>query len=100
MTATRDRCQPAVTGKPHTPPDNARSRSAMPRIAALLDALRQHRLLPLVMLALGAVTPFAFAPFHLWPVALVAIGLAAELLGGHRPGRPDCRPGNGQKTPP
>lgn len=87
MTATRDRCQPAVTGKPHTPPDNARSRSAMPRIAALLDALRQHRLLPLVMLALGAVTPFAFAPFHLWPVALVAIGLAAELLGGHRPGR-------------
>ena len=35
----------------------------MPRIAALFDTLRHDRLLPLLMAALGVLTPFAFAPF-------------------------------------
>lgn len=55
----------------------------MPRIAALLNALRHHRLLPLLMLALGALTTFAFSPFDFWPAALLTIGLAGELLHGH-----------------
>ncbi|MDF2446389.1 MAG: apolipoprotein N-acyltransferase [Moraxellaceae bacterium] len=55
----------------------------MPRIAALIEFLRHHRLLPLLMLALGVLTPFAFSPFDLWPLALVGIGLAGELLRGH-----------------
>lgn len=59
----------------------------MPRIASLLDTLRQHRLLPALMLLLGALTPFAFAPYGLWPVALLTIGLAGELLRGHTPRR-------------
>ncbi|MDP2227466.1 MAG: apolipoprotein N-acyltransferase [Moraxellaceae bacterium] len=59
----------------------------MPTLARLLDTLRKQRLLPLLMLALGAATPFAFAPFGLWPVALLTLGLAGELLRGHAPGR-------------
>lgn len=55
----------------------------MPRIAAFLDTLRTHRLLPLLMLLLGVLTPFAFSPFHCWPLALLTIGLAGELLRGH-----------------
>lgn len=39
------------------------------------------------MLGLGLLTPLAFAPFDLWPLALVAIGLAGELLRGHAPKR-------------
>lgn len=59
----------------------------MPSLARLLDTLRQHRLLPLLMMALGALTPLALAPFHAWPVALLTIGLAGELLRGHGPRR-------------
>jgi len=59
----------------------------MPRIATLLDTLRRHRLLPLLLLALGALTPFAFSPFDCWPLALFAIGLAGELLRAHGAGR-------------
>lgn len=59
----------------------------MPAIATLLEKIRSHRLLPLLMLALGALTPFCFAPFGLWPVALLTIGLAGELLRGHSAGR-------------
>lgn len=59
----------------------------MPAIALLLEKTRAHRFLPLLMLALGALTPFCFAPFGLWPVALVTIGLAGELLRGHSPRR-------------
>ncbi|MCD6061508.1 MAG: apolipoprotein N-acyltransferase [Moraxellaceae bacterium] len=55
----------------------------MPRLSALLDTLRRHRLLPLLMLALGALTPFAFSPFDFWPAALLTIGLAGELLRDH-----------------
>jgi apolipoprotein N-acyltransferase len=55
----------------------------MSRIATLLEALRTHRLLPLLMVVLGAVTPLSFAPFSYWPVALLTIGLAGELLHGH-----------------
>jgi apolipoprotein N-acyltransferase len=54
----------------------------MPLIATLLDRLRQHRLAPLFALVLGALTPFSLAPFHCWPVALITIGLFAELLPG------------------
>lgn len=39
------------------------------------------------MLALGVLVPFAFAPFDLWPLALLGIGLAGELLRGHSPRR-------------
>lgn len=55
----------------------------MPAIAALLEKLRTHRLLPLALLLLGLLTPFSLAPFGLWPVALLTIGLTAELLRGH-----------------
>lgn len=55
----------------------------MPIIARYLDTLRTHRLLPLLMVMLGALTPFALAPFHVWPLALLTIGLSAELLRGH-----------------
>lgn len=55
----------------------------MPRFAAQLDFLRHHRHLPLLMLLLGVLTPFAFAPYGYWPLALLAIGLAGELLRGH-----------------
>ncbi|MDQ8036086.1 MAG: apolipoprotein N-acyltransferase [Pedobacter sp.] len=55
----------------------------MPAIAALLEKLRTHRFLPLLMLLLGLATPFSFSPFGLWPVALLCTGLAAELLRGH-----------------
>ena len=55
----------------------------MPAIARLFDLLRQHRILPLVLVALGALTPFALAPFNAWPVVLVTIGLTGELLRGH-----------------
>ncbi|MGH8494221.1 MAG: apolipoprotein N-acyltransferase, partial [Moraxellaceae bacterium] len=55
----------------------------MPAIAALLEKVRTHRLLPLLMLLLGLATPFSFAPWSLWPVALLCTGLATELLRGH-----------------
>ena len=55
----------------------------MPIIARYLDRLRHHRWLPVLMLALGALTPFAFSPFDAWPVALLTTGLAGELLRGH-----------------
>jgi apolipoprotein N-acyltransferase len=55
----------------------------MHRIATFLDTLRSHRLLPLLMLALGVLTPFAFSPFNAWPLALLAIGATGELLRGH-----------------
>ncbi|MCC2637104.1 MAG: apolipoprotein N-acyltransferase [Moraxellaceae bacterium] len=55
----------------------------MRRFHALLEQLRAHRHLPLAMIALGVLTPFAFSPFDLWPLALVSIGLAGELLRGH-----------------
>lgn len=57
----------------------------MSAIAALIKKTRQHRLLPLLMLALGAFTPLSFAPFSYWPLALLCIGLAGELLRGHTP---------------
>ncbi|MDI1302258.1 MAG: apolipoprotein N-acyltransferase [bacterium] len=59
----------------------------MPAINSFLEKIRSHRLLPLLMLALGALTPLCFAPFGLWPVALFTIGLAGELLRGHSPAR-------------
>ncbi len=59
----------------------------MPSLARLLDALRQHRLLPLMLMGLGALTPLALAPFHAWPVALLTIGLAGGLLREHTPAR-------------
>lgn len=59
----------------------------MPAIASLLDRLRHHRLLPLLMLALGALTPFSFAPYGCWPVALFTLGLSLELLRDHAPKR-------------
>lgn len=59
----------------------------MPRFPDLLDQLRAHRQLPFALAALGVLTPFAFSPFDLWPLALVAIGLAGELLRGHSPRR-------------
>lgn len=55
----------------------------MSAIAALLEQLRHHRLLPLLMLALGALTPLSLAPFGLWPLALITLGLSMELLSGH-----------------
>ncbi|HEX4870013.1 MAG TPA: apolipoprotein N-acyltransferase [Moraxellaceae bacterium] len=55
----------------------------MPRFHDLLEQLRRHPQLPWAMLALGVLTPFAFSPFDLWPLALVGIGLAGELLRGH-----------------
>ncbi len=55
----------------------------MPAIAVLLEKLRTHKFLPLLMLLLGLATPFSFSPFGLWPVALLCTGLAAELLRGH-----------------
>lgn len=55
----------------------------MPTIARFLDLLRTHRFLPLLMMALGALTPFAFSPFDVWVVAIVTTGLAGELLRGH-----------------
>lgn len=55
----------------------------MPAIARLFDSLRQHRWLPVLLLVLGALTPFALAPYNAWPVALVTIGLTGELLRGH-----------------
>lgn len=55
----------------------------MPAIATLLETLRQHKLLPLFMMLTGALTPLAFAPYGLWPVALLTLGLAGELLRGH-----------------
>lgn len=57
----------------------------MPLIARFFEALRQHRLLPLLMLVLGAVTPLSFAPYSLWPVALLTTGLFAALITGHSP---------------
>lgn len=59
----------------------------MPRFHSLLEQLRAHRQLPLAMIALGVLTPFAFSPFDLWPLALLGIGLAGELLRGHAPRR-------------
>lgn len=59
----------------------------MPAISTALEHLRRHRLLPLLMLLLGALTPLAFAPYGLWPVALVTLGLGGELLRGHAPRR-------------
>lgn len=59
----------------------------MLRCHDLLEQLRAHRQLPLAMLALGVLTPFAFSPFDLWPLALLGIGLAGELLRGHTPRR-------------
>ncbi|HET8730698.1 MAG TPA: apolipoprotein N-acyltransferase [Moraxellaceae bacterium] len=55
----------------------------MRRFHDLLERLRYHRHLPGLMLALGVLTPFAFSPFDLWPLALIGIGLAGELLRGH-----------------
>jgi len=54
----------------------------MPSIVTLLERLREHRLAPLLALLLGALTPFSLAPFTIWPVALLTIGLFAELLRG------------------
>ncbi len=59
----------------------------MPAISATLEQLRHHRLLPALMLLLGALTPLAFAPYGLWPVALLTLGLSGELLRGHTPRR-------------
>jgi apolipoprotein N-acyltransferase len=54
----------------------------MPQIATLIERLRQHRLAPLLALLLGALTPFSLSPYNCWPVALLTIGLTAELLRG------------------
>lgn len=66
-----------------TPQTTQNSKPPMPAIAAFLEKLRTHRLLPLLMLGLGLLTPLSFAPFGLWPVALLTAGLAAELLREH-----------------
>lgn len=49
-------------------------------IAAFLSTLRQSRFAPVLAFVLGAITPFSLAPYHIWPLALVTIGLFSELL--------------------
>ena len=49
-------------------------------IAAFIHTLRPSRFAPILAFVLGAITPFSLAPYHIWPLALVTIGLFSELL--------------------
>ena len=54
-------------------------------IASLITSLRQSRFAPLMAFVLGAITPFSLAPYHIWPLALLTIGLFSELLSQQTP---------------
>lgn len=55
-------------------------------MARWLDLLRTTAHPGLIALLLGAAMPFGLAPYDAWPVALLALGLFAELLQGRAPG--------------
>jgi apolipoprotein N-acyltransferase len=57
----------------------------MPTLTHFFNTLRQHRLLPLVMVLLGAITPLSLAPYDIWPITLLTAGCFAELLQKHTP---------------
>lgn len=54
----------------------------MTGVFKLLDALRQSPARRFLALLLGALMPFGLAPYHAWPVALLALALFAHLLDG------------------
>jgi len=49
-------------------------------ITTFLNTLRNSRFAPVLALILGAIFPFSLAPYHLWPIALLSIGVFADLL--------------------
>lgn len=54
-------------------------------MTALLERLRHTRHPLLAGLLLGAMMPLGLAPLDLWPLALLGIGLLAQLLDGRAP---------------
>jgi apolipoprotein N-acyltransferase len=49
-------------------------------MTTFLNTLRNSRFAPVLALILGAIFPFSLAPYHLWPIALLSIGVFADLL--------------------
>ena len=46
----------------------------------LLSQIRYSRFAPIYAGILGAIFPFSLSPYHIWPLALVCIGLFADVL--------------------